>query len=71
MESPKAEDTRIMVAIDPILSQIMRALARAKPRDVTEYLRKAWWLYENVDHDVFRNGQEDNESITASDSAIL
>jgi hypothetical protein len=53
MESPKSKDGRTLIALDEILSQIMRGLARAEPCEVQEYLSKAHWLYWNVDRDLF------------------
>lgn len=55
MSSPKSKDERVTIALDPILSQIMRGLARAKPDEAEEYLEKAYWLYFNVDRDLFLN----------------
>lgn len=72
MESPKRKDGRTVIALDPILSQIMRGLARAKPCDVDEYLRKAYWMYWNVDRDLFLDEIDDNSSSSmATDSANL
>jgi hypothetical protein len=66
MESPKKKE--IVIALDPILSQIMPGLARAKPEDVAEYLKKAHWLYFNVDRDLFLE-KTDNNSSMEMDSA--
>jgi hypothetical protein len=57
MAAPKKNE--IVIALDPILSQIMRGLARAKPEDVGEYLKKAHWLYFNVDRDLFLDEKQD------------
>jgi len=64
--SPSSRDSRIKVSLDPILSQIMRALARAKPKDVPTYLEKAMWLYENVDTDIFRDDLAEQKCGSAS-----
>lgn len=57
-----------MIAIDPILSQIMRALVRANPEDVSVYLGKALWLYENVDTDLFRDDPPQKEERKQQDA---
>lgn len=59
MESLQGKE--ITIALDPILSQIMRALAKAKPMDVPIYLEKALWLYDNVDTDLFRDSADEHK----------
>ncbi len=66
MESPSEKDRRTVIALDPILSQIMRGLARAKPCDVNEYLRKAHWMYWNVDRDLFLDEETESSSNVAT-----
>lgn len=64
--TPEPRCVRVELALDPILSQIMRALAMAKKGEAGIYLEKAAWLYENVEARFFlEEGAE-----TARDAAL-
>jgi hypothetical protein len=69
--TPEPKRMRVELALDPILSQIMRALAMAKKGEAGIYLEKAAWLYENVDARFFSEESREAGSETAADSAEI
>ena len=69
LTSSSNPDRVVSIKCDPILSEIILAVVKAKLEDIPDYLRNAAWLCENVPIDILKGEIENGRTAKKNEAA--